>query len=80
MLENKKYGSYPQTSDFNNLPIEYKQRLFTKRPIYILTDNSVESLKVSSIELLLDNRRYKSNNGSAHFDDLPFDGDKRLLR
>ena len=55
------YGSYPQNADFNDLPIEYKQRLFTKRPIDRLTDNILEGLKVSSTEGLLDNRIYESN-------------------
>ena len=28
-FENIKYGSYPQNADFDELHIEYKQRLFT---------------------------------------------------
>ena len=30
-------------------------------------------MKVSSIEQLFDNRRYKGNNWNSDFDDLPFD-------
>ena len=56
--ENIKYGSYPQNSDFNDLPIEYKHRFFTRQPTDPLTDNSVEGLKVSSTERSLDNRIY----------------------
>ena len=48
--ENIKYGNYPWNNDFNDLPIEYKQRLLTKQPIYCLTNNSTEMLKVTSIE------------------------------
>ena len=33
--------------DFGDLPFEYEQRLFTKLPIYSLTNNIVESFKVS---------------------------------
>ena len=36
-------------------------------------------LKISSIELQLDNRIYKSNPQNAYFDDLPFDGDEKLI-
>ena len=28
-FQNMKYGSYPSNADFDDLPIEYKQRLFT---------------------------------------------------
>ena len=48
--ENIKYGSYHQDSDLDDLPIEYKQSLFTERPKYCSTDNTVERLKVSSIK------------------------------
>ena len=43
------YGSYPQNVDFDDLPIGYEQRLFTKQPIDCLTDNIVKGLNVSSI-------------------------------
>ena len=62
-----KYGSYPHNADFNDLPIENKQRLFIKQTIDCLTDDKIERLKVSSIELSLDNRRYKSHNRNANF-------------
>ena len=29
LFENIKYGCYPQNDDFEDLPNEYKQRLFT---------------------------------------------------
>ena len=74
-----KYGSYPQNADFDDLPIEYKQRLFTEQPIYCLTDNIVERLKVGSIKRSLDNKRYEGNNHNADFDYVPFDGDERLI-
>ena len=35
-------------------------------------------MKVSSIEWLLDNRKYESNDKNVNFDDLPFDGDEML--
>ena len=50
IFENIKYDSYPQDNDFNHLPIEYEQRLFTKLPIGSFTYAIVEGLKVSSIE------------------------------
>ena len=75
MEQNKKYGSYPQNNDVNDLPIEHKQRLFTKRPIYCLTYISVERLKVSLIKKSLYNRRYESNTRNEYFKNLPFDGD-----
>ena len=58
IFENIKYDSYPQDNDFNDLPIEYEQRLFPKLPIYCLTNNIVEMLKVSLIKQSLDNRIY----------------------
>ena len=73
------YDSYPQNSDFNYLPIEYKQRLFTERSIYRLTDNSVDRLQVSLIEKYFDNLIYESNTQNANFDDLPFVGGERLI-
>ena len=60
-FEKIKYGIYPQNADFDDLPIEYEQRLFTKRPMDSLTNNIVEKLKVSSIKRLLDNSIYKIN-------------------
>ena len=36
-----KLWSYPQNSDIGDLPIEYEQILFTKRPIDSLTNNIV---------------------------------------
>ena len=64
---------------YNDLYIKYKQRLFIKRQIYPLIDNIVERLKVNLIKLLLDNKIYQINPWNADFDDLPFDGEKRLL-
>ena len=78
-FKKREYGSYPQNADFDDLPIEYKQRVFTKWPLYCLTDNIIETLKVSSIEWLLDNRLYKSNPRNYDLYDLTFDGDKRLI-
>ena len=40
LFEYIRYGSYPQNAGFGNLPIEYKQRLFIKLPIYHLTIKS----------------------------------------
>ena len=79
MFDNIISGSYPQNDDFDDLTIENKQRLFTERPIYCLTDNNVEMLKVSLIKRWLDNIRHKSNPQNADFDDLPFDGNERLI-
>ena len=53
--------------------------MFTKRPTYCLTNNSVESLKVNLIKRKLDNRIYESNYRNADFDDLPFDGEKGCI-
>ena len=78
-FENIKYGSYPQNSDFNDLPIEYEKKLFTKLPIDSLTDNTVERLKVISIERLFDNIIYESDPLNANFYYLPFDCDERLI-
>ena len=77
--ENIKYDSYTQNTDFDDLTIEYKQRLFTKHPIDILNNISVERLKVSSIEMFLDNRIYESNPKNSDFYDLPCDGDEMLI-
>ena len=53
--------------------------LSTKKLIDRLTDNSVEILKVSLIERLLDNRIYEINPQHSDFYDLPFGGDERLI-
>ena len=78
-FENIKYVSYPHNADFDNLPIKYKYISFTKQPIYISIDNSVEKLRVNSIEKQLDKRIYKNNNRNADFNYLPFDSDKKLI-
>ena len=52
---------------------------FVEVPIYIVTNNIVERLKVSSIKISLDKRLYESNPQNANFDDFPFDGDERLI-
>ena len=54
-------------ADVDNLPIEYKQRLLTEKPIYRFTNNLVEMLKASSIKLSLDNRGYNSNHRNEYF-------------
>ena len=79
MLENIKYGNYTQYSGFGDLPIEYLKKLLTKLPIHFLPDNSVERLKVTLIERLLDNIIYVSNPQNADFGDLPSDGDVGLI-
>ena len=53
--------------------------LFTKRPIYCLTNNIVERLKVSLIKQSLDNRIYESNPQNDYFGGLPCDRDERLI-
>ena len=50
-----------------------------ERSINYLIDNIVERLRVSSIKGSLDNRRYKGYPHNVNFDDLPFDGDGRLI-
>ena len=77
-FKNINYGSYTQDPDVNDLPIEYKQRVFTEQIIIFLDDKKIERLKVSSIEWSLDNIRYKSNNWNTNFNDIPVDGDERL--
>ena len=79
MFENIGYGSYPGNTYFNDLPLEYEESWFKKRPIYILTNNIIERLKVSLIELSLYNIIYKSDPKNADFYDLCFDGNKRLI-
>ena len=74
-----KYGSYPRNSGFGDLPIEYEQRLFTKVPIDHLNNIILEISKVVSIRRSLYNIIYKSNPQNADSDDLPFDGDERLV-
>ena len=61
------------------MPIEYELRLFLKRPIYCLTNNIVESLKVSLIKWLFDHIIYEINPPNADFDDVPFGGDESLI-
>ena len=73
------YGSYLLNVDFNDLPIEYKQRLFTKQPIDRLTNDIVEKLKVSSIRRSFHNIIYESNPQNSDFYYLPFDGDERSI-
>ena len=53
--------------------------MFTKWPIYCLTDNNVESLKVSLIEWSSDNIIYEINPRNTNVDDLSFNGDERLI-
>ena len=53
--------------------------MITKRPNNCLTNNIVETLKVSSIDQLFDNLMYVRNPQNANFDDLPFDGDQVLI-
>ena len=74
-----KYGSYPKNADFYDLPIEYEQRVFKKRPIYCLINNILERLKVSYIEQYFDNIIYEINTQNAYFEGLTFDGDERLI-
>ena len=74
-----KYGNYPQNIYFNDLPIEYEQRLFTKWPIDGLSDNILERLKVSLTNQLFDNRMYESSPQNSDFVDFNFDGDQRLI-
>ena len=73
------YGSYPQNASSDDLTIEYEQRLLKKLPINILAKNTVENLKVSSTERSFDNIIYESDPQDSDFDDLPFDGDERLI-
>ena len=76
MFENLKYGSYPQNADFDDLPFEYDQRLFTKQPI---DDKIIEMLKVSLIKSSFDNLKCVSNPQNDDFNDLPFDFDQSLI-
>ena len=52
---------------------------FAERPIEILTENILESLKVSFIGKMLDNRRYEKYPRNDDFNDLTFDGGGRLI-
>ena len=79
LFENINDDSYPQNDDFDYLPIKYEQRLFKKQPIYCLTGNSVEILKISLIEWLICNIIYRINPWNANFDDISFDDEKRLI-
>ena len=74
-----KYGTYPKSSDFGDLPIEYKQSLFTKQPIDCLTENIIEMLKASMTKRLLDKNNDKSHHWNSDFDNLTFDRDQRLI-
>ena len=56
MFDNINYHTYPWNADFDDLPIEYEQKLFKKLPIDHLTANIVERLKVNSINRYSDNR------------------------
>ena len=53
--------------------------MFTWQTIYCLTENELERLKVSPIKQSLDNKIYESNHRNTDFNDLPFDGDERLI-
>ena len=53
--------------------------MFTKLPIDCLTDNIAERLKFSSDEQLFDNIMHENNPRNDDFDDLPLDGDGRLI-
>ena len=77
-FKNIKYESYPENAYFDDLPIEYEQRLFTKQPIDCLIKNNVERLKFGMIGRYLHNIIYKSNPQDTDFDDLPFDGVERF--
>ena len=79
MFDSINYGSYSQNANFNALSIEYELKLFIKRPIDHLTDNIVERLRVSSIELSFDQWMYDSNSWIFDFVELTFDGDQRLI-
>ena len=64
------------------IPITYLLNMnifFTKRSIIVLTNNIVERLKISSMEVLFDKWIYKSNPINANFDYLPFDGDEIII-
>ena len=78
-MENIRYGSYPQNDDYDDLPIEFEQRLFKERLIDHLTDKKIESLKVSFFERLLDKKIYESNPRNADYENLPFGGDEKLI-
>ena len=78
-FEKIKYGIYPQNADFDDLPIEYEQRLFTKRPMDSLTNNIVEMLNFSLTKKLFDNWMYEGNSQNANFYYLPIYGDERLI-
>ena len=44
-----------------------------------LTDNILEKLNISSIKRSFENLMYESNPQNYNFNDLPFDGDERLI-
>ena len=56
MVWEHKVWELSSNADFDDLPILYKQGLFTWLTRNCLTNNKVEILKVSSIKDLLDNR------------------------
>ena len=62
-----------------NLPFEYEHRLFTKQQIDRLTDNTVERLKVGSIERSFDKIMCVVNPKNYYLNHLPFDWDQRLI-
>ena len=53
--------------------------MFTKLPIYRLTNNIVEMLKVSSTKQSFNEWIYISNHLNSDLDDLPFDVDQKLI-
>ena len=59
------YVSNPGNANFYDLSIEYEQKNFTEQPIYCLTNNIIERLKVSLNKRLFDNRIYESNPWNA---------------
>ena len=72
-FETIKYGSYPQNSDFDDLPIEYQQRLLTQQKIDGLIDNKLENLNISLIERLFENIKYGSYPQNSDSEDLPIE-------
>ena len=78
-FDNIIYESNPQNVDFDDLPFDGNELLITWQKIYCFTNNIIERLKVSSIKQLLYNIMYKINPRNSDFDDLPFDGDERLV-
>ena len=79
LFENIKYGSYPRNADCDDSPFEYEQRLFTKRPIYCLTNSIIERLKFILIVRSFDNRIYEINPQNTNIHDSPFDGYEKFI-